>query len=116
MDDAELNFIIADTTTKNTFISRNTAFLSNGTKLGTIVNYSDGESPQYTHLRSSMLAYVSINLLSMKNKISQFVVRIATDSFYINKKHSHILDELNIMDYASWGEWRIKKEKNIRIL
>ena len=110
MDDAELNFIIADTTNKNTFRSRETAFLSNGTKLGTIVSYIDGESPQYTHLRSSMLAYVSVNLLSMINKVSQFAVRVATDSFYISKKHLQLLDKLNILNHASWGEWRIKKE------
>jgi hypothetical protein len=43
MDDAELDFIIADTTEKSTFISRCNAYLSDGTKLGTIVSYLDGD-------------------------------------------------------------------------
>ncbi len=72
MDDAELDFIIADTMKKNTFISRCNAYLSDKTKLGTIVSYTDGESPKFTHLRSSMLAYVSINILSMINRFPRY--------------------------------------------
>ena len=85
MADAEINFIIADTTERNTFISRCNAYLSDETKLGTIVSYTDGGSPQFTHLRSSMLTYISINLLSMINRFPNTAARVATDSFYINK-------------------------------
>ncbi len=94
MDDAELDFIIADTTEKNTFINRSNAYLSDGTKLGTIVSCIEGDSPQFTHLRSSMLSYVSINLLSMINRFPRYAVRVATDSFYINKKYKDLLKPL----------------------
>lgn len=117
MDKTELELVIADAATNNTFCNREDVFLSDGKKLGTVFSYIDGESSQYTHLRSSMLAYVSINLLSMINRFPDVALRVATDSFYINRKHSALLDSV-IMKSAdaqseesqSWGSWRIKNE------
>ena len=92
-----------------TYIDRKDAFLTDGTKLGTIVTYNDGYSFPYTHLSSSMLGYASINLFSMINRFPEFAVRVATDSVYIDVKHSESVAEFTNPD-ESWGSWRIKKE------
>ena len=68
-------------------MDRKDAFLSDGTKLGTIVTYNDGCRPPYTHLRSSMLGYACINFFSMINRFPDTAVIVAVDSLYINKKH-----------------------------
>jgi len=48
--------------------------------------YYDGSQPLYTHLRTSMLAYDYINLLSMLLRFtSEQAVRVATDSIYVLK-------------------------------
>ena len=114
MDPAELDFIIADTPMKNPFVTKEDVYLSNRTKLGTIVCYLEGKSPQYAHLRYSMLAYVSINLLTMKNKFPDTACSVATDSFYINREIAK--DLLALTDDSgtygsSWGSWRIKDEQ-----
>ena len=61
IDNAEYDFIIKNLTMTNRYVTRKDAFLSNRKRLGTIVTYIDGETAQYTHLRSSMLAYTTIN-------------------------------------------------------
>ena len=61
MDSVEYDFVIKDAVSKNIYVDRREAFLSDGTKLGTIVNYIDGNRSAYAHLRASMLAYASIN-------------------------------------------------------
>jgi len=81
MDNVEYDFIIADAVSKIIYVNRKDAFLSDGTKLGTIVTYNDGYNLQYNHLRASMLGYASINLFSMINRFPEFAVRMATDSF-----------------------------------
>ena len=97
-----------------TYVDRKDAFLSNGTKLGTIVTYSDGYSSQYTHLRSSMLGYACINLFSMINRFPDTAVRVAVDSFYINKKYINEITKFTSSSEATceerWGTWIIKKE------
>jgi len=62
--------------------------------LGHILTYYDGSQPQYTHrLRASMLAYAHINLLSMLSRFRpEEVVRVATDSIYIQKTALHKLE------------------------
>ena len=88
MDNTEYDFVIADAVSKNIYVDRKDAFLSDGTKLGTVVTYSDGYRSPYTHLRSSMLGYACINLFSMINRFPDTAVRVAVDSFYINSKYS----------------------------
>ena len=87
MDSVEYDFVIKDAVSKNIYVDREDAFLSDGTKLGTIVTYSDGYKPLYAHLRSSLLGYASINLFSMINRFPDTAVMVSTDSFYINAKH-----------------------------
>ena len=65
MDNTEYDFVIADAVSKNIYVDCKDAFQSDGTKLGTIVTYSDAYSSQYTHLRSSLLACSCFNLFSM---------------------------------------------------
>ena len=60
IDSVEYDFIIADVTSKGIYVNRKDAFLSDGTKFGTIVTYTDGANHQYVHLRWSMLTYASI--------------------------------------------------------
>jgi hypothetical protein len=109
MDDTEYDFVIADAVSKNIYVDRKDAFLSDGTKFGTVVTYCDGHCSQYTHLRSSMLGYACINLFSMINRFPDFAVRVAVDSFYIDVKHSDAVAEFTNPDEI-WGSWRIKKE------
>lgn len=113
IDDAEYDFVIKDAVAKNKYINCKTAFLSNGTKLGTVITYSDGDSSPYTHLRASMLGYASINLLSMINRFPDTAVRVAIDSMYIDKKYINDVTEFTSISEAnneSWGTWRIKNE------
>jgi hypothetical protein len=109
MDDTEYDFVIADAVSKNLYVDRKDALLSDGTKLGTIVTYSDGYRSPYAHLRSSMLGYACINLFSMINIFPDFAVRVAVDSFYIDVKHSDAVAEFTNPDEI-WGSWRIKKK------
>ena len=109
MDSVEYDFVIADAVSKNMYVDRKDALLSDGTKLGTVVTYSEGYSPPYAHLRSSMLGYAAINLFSMINRFPDTAVRVATDSFYISAKNINEVAEFT-GDGESWGTWRIKKE------
>ena len=108
-DNVEYDFIIKNLTTHNKFVTKKDAFLSNGTRLGTVVTYIDEETAQYTHLRSSMLAYTSINLFSMINKFPETAVRVATDSMYIHKKYIKEVERFTD-PCENWGSWRVKKE------
>ena len=91
-------------------MDRKDTFLSNEIKLGTIVTYSDGYSSQYIHLRSSLLGYACINLFSMINRFPDTAVRVAVDSFYINKKYINEVTKFTCSNEERWGTWRIKKE------
>ena len=108
-DSAEYDFVIKNLTTTNMYVTLRDAFLSNGKRFGTIVTYIDGENAQYTHLRSSMLAYTTINLFSMINRFPDIAVRVATDSMHIQKKHIKDVEEY-LDPCVNWGGWRIKKE------
>ena len=90
-------------------MDRKDALLSDGTKLGTIVTYSDGYRPPYTHLSAYMLSYASINLFSMINRFSDTAVRVAVDSFYIDAKYSENMAEFTNTD-ENCGTWKIKNE------
>ncbi|MEW8689300.1 MAG: hypothetical protein AB2556_26050 [Candidatus Thiodiazotropha sp.] len=62
-------------------------------ELGHIITYYDGFQPQFTHLRASILAYAFINLLSMLRRFEpEEVVRVSTDSLYIQKMALHKLE------------------------
>ena len=103
MDNTEYDFVIADAVSKNIYVDRKDAFLSDGTKLGTIVTYNDGYSSPYTHLRSSMLGYACINLFSMINRFPDSAVRVAVDSFYINKKYINEVAQFTCSNEERWG-------------
>ncbi|KAL3877909.1 hypothetical protein ACJMK2_035551 [Sinanodonta woodiana] len=114
-DNVEYDFIVKNLTENNKFVGRRGVFLSNGKRLGTIVTYIDGENAQWTHLRSSMLAYTTINLLSMINRFPETAVRVATDSMYIHKKYiedvkPYLKMQSIFNDSENWGTWRIKRE------
>ena len=50
-------------------------------------------SPQYIHLRASVLGYGHINLISMLSRFTQDeAVRVATDSIYVQKTALHKLE------------------------
>ena len=110
LDPEELNFIIDDAISKGVFFRQSIARLSSGEQFGTIVEYFQDEMPQYTHLRSYMLAYVTINLLTMVNRFPNIAVRVATDSFYYDKKY-HPEVEKYLGDGVTWGTWRVKDEE-----
>ena len=81
IDEGELDFLIQDCVKEGTYAS------SDKCPLGHILTYYERHQPQYTHLRASMLAYAHINLLEMLRRFSSNeVVRIATDSIYIQKE------------------------------
>ncbi len=102
IDDAEYDFIIKDTITKNKYANRETAFLSNRTKLGTVVTYSDGNSSAYPHLRASMLGYASINLFSMINRFPNTADRVAIDSMYIDIKYINEVTKFTCSNEELW--------------
>ena len=110
IDDAEYDFVIKDAVAKDRYANCKTALLSDGTKLGTIVTYSDGDSSPYSHLRASMLGYASINLFSMINRFPNNAVRVAIDSMYIDRKYIKEVTEFTNENSESWGTWRIKNE------
>jgi len=113
IDDAEYDFVIKDAVAKNIYANCKTAFLSNGTKLGTVVTYSDGDSSAYPHLRASMLGYASINLFSMINRFPNTAVRDTIDSMYIDSKYINEVTKFTSGEEAgeeTWGTWRIKNE------
>ncbi|CAG8845719.1 12647_t:CDS:2, partial [Gigaspora margarita] len=77
----ELDFLIKDCTNAGTFAGREKC------PLGFILTYYEGHQPQYTHLQASILAYAHINLLEMLRRFElNEVVRIATDSIYVQKE------------------------------
>ena len=90
LDPGELKFVIDDAVSKGIF-ARQTKVELSGEPFGTIVEYFSDEMPQWTHLRSYMLAYVTINLLNMVNRFPDIAVRVATDSFYYDKKHHDVV-------------------------
>ena len=49
MDNNEYDFVISDLVSKNIYVDRKDALPSDGTKLGTVVTYSNGyQPPVYT--------------------------------------------------------------------
>ncbi|CAG8553894.1 12053_t:CDS:10, partial [Racocetra fulgida] len=101
MDEGKLDFLIKDCTDAGTFAGRERC------PLGFILTYFEGHQPQYTHLQASMLAYAHINLLEMLWRFDpNEVVRIATDSIYVQKealyKIENILAFFNQVEIKHW--------------
>ncbi|MEW8685623.1 MAG: hypothetical protein AB2556_07425 [Candidatus Thiodiazotropha sp.] len=87
-DQGELDYLVRDTRLSGTLVGA-----PQRCPLGHILTYYDGSQPQFTHLRASMLAYAHINLLSMLRRFEpEDVVRVATDSIYIQKMAIHKLE------------------------
>ena len=82
-------------------MDRKDAFLSDGTKLGTIVTYSDGYSSPYVHLRASLLGYTCINLFSMINRFPDISVRAAVDTFYIDQTYINEVAKFIVSEEAT---------------
>lgn len=81
-DPGELDFLVKETRKSGTLLSA-----PQRCPLGHILTYYEGWQPQYTHLRASILAYAHINLLLMLARGEpEEVVRVTTDSLYIQKK------------------------------
>ncbi|KAL3865473.1 hypothetical protein ACJMK2_042860 [Sinanodonta woodiana] len=108
LDPGELKFVIDDAVSKGIF-ARQTKVELSGEPFGTIVEYFSDEMPQWTHLRSYMLAYVTINLHSMVNRFPDIAGRVATDSLYYDKKYHNRVKEY-LSDGETWGSWRVKNE------
>src|SRR5436190_19021113 len=90
IDEGELDFLIQDCIKEGTYAG------SDKCPLGHILTYYKGHQPQYTHLRASMLAYAHINLLEMLRRFSSNeVVRIATDSIYIQKEALYKIENVS---------------------
>ena len=78
IDQGELDFLVRDTRQSGPLVGA-----PQKCPLGHILTYYDGSEPQYTDLRSRMLAYAHINLLSMLSMFTpDEAVRVATDSIY----------------------------------
>ncbi|MEW8689285.1 MAG: hypothetical protein AB2556_25970, partial [Candidatus Thiodiazotropha sp.] len=72
--------------------------------------------PQYAHLRASMLAYAHINLLAILRRFEPGeVVRVATDSLYVQKAALRRLDGVGAYaaprSPAAPAQWRDKGEQ-----
>jgi len=88
-DAGELDYLVRDTCQSGTLVGAPMRC-----PLGHILTYYDGSQPQYTHLKASMLAYAYINLLFMLLRFTpEDVVRVATDSIYLQKTALHKLKE-----------------------
>ena len=80
-DPGELDFLVRDTRQNGTLVGA-----PERCPLGHVLTYYDGSQPQYAHLRASALAYAHINFLSMLSRFTPGeVVRVATDSIYVQK-------------------------------
>lgn len=80
-DQGELDYLVDDCRKSGTLVGAPELG-----PLGWVLTYYCGAQPQYTHLRSSMLAYAHINLLEMLRRFTPLeAVRVATDSIYITK-------------------------------
>ena len=82
---------------------------------GYVVSYYEGYQAQYTHLRASMLGYVSINLISMLQRFQpEDIRRVATDSLYLSPALVRNLEDVptfsQFSENAQWGQWRVKDE------
>ena len=82
---------------------------------GYVVTYYEGYQAQYTHLRASMLGYVSINLISMLQRFQpEDIRRVATDSLYLSPALVRNLEDVptfsQFSENAQWGQWRVKDE------
>ncbi len=90
IDEGELDFLIQD------YIKEGTYAGSDKCSLGNILTYYEGHQPQYTHLRALMLAYAHINLLEMFQRFSSNeVIRIVTDSIYIQKEALYKIENVS---------------------
>ena len=113
-DEGELDYLIRDTRHSGTLVGA-----PERCPLGWVITYYDGSQPQYTHLRASMLAYAHINMIEMLRRFtSDEVVRVATDSVYIQKDALHKLKGVEAYvpldaptpERVSPAQWRDKGE------
>ena len=87
-DPGELAFLVRDTPMNGTLVGA-----PQRCPLGYILTHYDSSQPQYPHLRASMLGYARINLITMlKRSEPDKVVRVATDSLYVQNSALHMLD------------------------
>ena len=99
-DRRELDFLVRDNHKNGTLVGAPEKCL-----LGYILTYYDGDQPQYAHLRASMLGYAHINLISMLKRFEpEEVVRVATDSLYIQKSALHRLEGAKAYSMPKSGE------------
>ncbi|CAG8464751.1 13328_t:CDS:10, partial [Cetraspora pellucida] len=104
IDRDELNFLIKDCTDVRTFAGREEY------PLGFILTYYKRHQSQYTHLQASMLVYAHINLLEMLWRFDfNEVVRIATDSKYVQKEALYKIK--NIL--AFFNQVEVKLDPNL---
>ena len=90
IDKGKLDFLIQDCIKEGTYAG------SDKYPLEHILTYYEGHQPQYTHLRASMLAYAHINLLEMFRRFGpNEVVRIATDSIYIQREALYKIENVS---------------------
>jgi len=89
-DPGELAVLVRDTRINGTMVGAPQRCL-----LGHILTCYDSTELQYLHLMASILGYAHINLITMLKRFEpDEVVRVATDSLYIQKSALHSLDSV----------------------